>query len=106
MLSLAGAALTAALAGPLAPPARTVELRAIAFSPRVLRIRPGQRVTWRWNDGPHIPHDLRSTGAPRFAGSAARKTGTHTVRFFRAGTYRYVCTIHAGMTGRVIVRAR
>lgn len=106
MLSLAGAALTAALAGPLAPPARTVELRAIAFSPRVLRIRPGQRVTWRWNDGPYIPHDLRSTGTLRFRGSQAKKAGTHTVRFQRSGTYRYLCTIHAGMTGRVVVRSR
>ena len=105
-MSLAGAALAAALAGPLAPPARTVELRDISFSPSVLRIRTGQRVTWRWDDGPYVPHDVRSSGTPRFAGSPAKKAGTHTVRFTRAGTYRYVCTIHAGMTGRVVVRSR
>jgi plastocyanin len=30
-------------------------------------------------------------------------TGTYTVRFRRPGTYRYVCTIHPNMRGRVIV---
>jgi plastocyanin len=30
-------------------------------------------------------------------------TGTYTVRFTRPGAYRYVCTIHPNMKGRVIV---
>lgn len=113
--SLAGAAVIAvALAGAspasgAAPEARTgaaakVTLEDISFKPATVRIRRGDRVTWTWLDGPSIPHDLRSTGSPRFKGRSAAKSGTHTVRFTRAGKYRYACTIHAGMTGTVVVR--
>jgi plastocyanin len=86
-----------------APPAR-VELRDFAFTPAVVRVRTGRRVTWTWRDGPYVLHDLRSVGRPRFRGSAERREGSYTVRFTRAGTYRYLCTLHAGMTGRVVVR--
>ena len=32
--------------------------------------------------------------------------GVHRYRFTKAGTYRYVCTVHEddGMTGKIIVR--
>lgn len=105
LLVLAGAAavLAAAPAGAAAPAAQ-VALRDIEFSPSVVRVRAGRSVTWTWRDGPYVLHDLRSVGSPRFRGSAEKRSGTHTVRFTRRGTYRYACSLHAGMTGRVVVR--
>jgi plastocyanin len=66
-------------------------------------IRRGGRVTWRFVDD-EVSHNVTSVGTPRFRSSATKLTGTYTVRFRRAGIYRYVCTIHANMRGKVIVR--
>ena len=100
LIALAGVALTAPAA---AAPTRTVVLEDIDFTPSRLVVKKGTTVTWRWDDG-RTRHDVRSVGARRFKGSALKATGTHRVTFRRAGTYRYVCTAHLGMDGRVVVR--
>lgn len=82
---------------------RSVVLKDIAFQPANLTVRRGTLVTFRWRDG-STPHNVRSRGKPRFPGSGDRTKGTHRVRFRKAGTYRYVCTIHPGMSGRIAVR--
>jgi plastocyanin len=51
-----------------------------------------------------VSHNVTSRGAPRFRSSPTKMTGTWSVRFAKAGTYRYVCTLHPGMAGRVVVR--
>ena len=53
--------------------------------------------------GPGADQAAASTGTRRFKGSPTKATGTYRVRFTRAGTYRYECTIHLGMTGKVFV---
>ena len=40
----------------------------------------------------------------RFTSIGNRTTGSPTRTFTRAGTYRYECTLHPGMTGRISVR--
>lgn len=92
-------------AGPATtPPATaTVVLRNIAFRPGTVHIRPGEWVTFSWRDGAS-PHDVTPVGPRRFRRLRARQSGFASVRFTRRGTYRYVCTIHPGMTGRVVVR--
>lgn len=109
-LAVGAAALAAALAVAAAPAdsssagaTATVRLQHIAFTPATVRIRVGQRVRWSWQD-PYVLHNLHATGSPRFPGASARKSGTYTVRFTRPGTYRYACTLHPGMAGRVVVR--
>jgi plastocyanin len=100
---LAGAPAVAAAPARDAAPSAQVSLRNIAFVPATVRIRRGQSVRWTWRD-PFVLHDLKSVGRPRFAGETAKKTGTHTVRFRRAGRFRYECTLHPGMRGVVVVR--
>lgn len=94
-------------AATVAPPAtartRTVVLKDIEFSPSTLRVERGDRVRWSWRDG-ITPHDVTSRGKRRFRSSATKSEGSHRVRFRRRGTYRYVCTIHFGMDGKVVVR--
>ena len=82
---------------------RGVVLRDIAFKPATVKIHRGDRVRWRWDDG-DTPHNVTSRGKARFTSSTTKSSGTYVVRFRRPGTYRYVCTIHPGMAGRVIVR--
>jgi plastocyanin len=72
------------------------------FSPSSVTIAATEAVTW--TNGSGIAHNVtfgQVTGAPAnvpdfTAGSASRTFPT-------AGTFPYQCTIHAGMTGQVIV---
>jgi plastocyanin len=96
---------TVELAAPAASPVGStiVELRNVAFSPARVLVRRGTTVTFAWRDG-DTPHDVTSVGRRRFRRLGPRKSGTATVRFTHRGTFRYVCTIHPGMAGRVVVR--
>ena len=82
---------------------RSVVVEDIDFKPRSVTVRKGTTVRWSFRDGP-TEHNVISRGRPRFAGSPEKTTGTYSVRFRRSGTYRYVCTLHPGMAGRVVVR--
>ena len=91
-----------AFGGAHAARGRTVILKNLRFSPSAVSIGRGQTVTWRWADG-GTPHNVISTSGSRFHSSSTKVSGSYTVRFTRAGTYSYVCTIHPGMRGKVIV---
>ncbi len=90
----------AAAAGP-----RTVDVRVkdIEFAPKRVTIKRGDTVRWLFLDA-RTPHNVRSTGRPRFKGSPTKQEGSYRVRFTRRGTYRYVCSIHLNMKGTVVVR--
>jgi plastocyanin len=82
-----------------------VTLKNIAFHPAVVRIKAGQSVTWRWEDGDiDTEHNVTSIGRARFASSQTKMEGTYTVTFTHKGTYRFECTIHPqSMQGTVVV---
>jgi plastocyanin len=105
-LLTAAALCTAAIGGQAAvsqASGRTVTLRNIAFSPKSLSISRGATVTFTWRDG-DTAHNVVSKGTKRFTSIATRETGSRSRRFTKAGTYRYVCTLHPGMAGRITVR--
>lgn len=107
VLVAASAAVGAAASGaggatPAAPASRTVTLRNIAFSPAALTVRAGSTVTWRWKDQ-YSSHNIHAVGTRRFPGATERRTGTYTVRLTKKGTYRYTCTLHPGMDGKIVV---
>lgn len=97
---LAGLALTASSAQAAT---RSVVVRDLEFKTAVVRIDRGDSVRWLFRDGPS-PHNVTSEGTPRFRASPSKQSGSYTFRFTRSGTYRYYCTIHPFMTGRVVVR--
>ena len=101
-VSLAAAALVpaaSALSGPRAASSHTVRLENFAFHPSTLSIRRGDSVTWLWHDSRE--HNVTFNSFH----SRTQVHGTFTVRFTRAGTFSYRCTIHVaeGMKGRIIV---
>lgn len=97
------AALVTIPAGPAsAAQTASVSLKNIKFTPKTVKVSKGDRVRWTWKDG-STPHDVASRGSRRFKSSAIKSSGTHVVRFNKSGTYSYVCTIHPGMTGKVVV---
>jgi plastocyanin len=85
------------------PPVRgvtTVEAKHLKFLPPAIEVKPGTEVTWRFADGA-VPHNVKGDG---FA-SGNQERGTFSHRFAKAGEYRYRCTLHAAMEGRVVVAA-
>jgi plastocyanin len=99
-LLCAGVGLLVAALGATAEGAasHTVILRNIAFSPRTLKIHRGDVVRWVWRDGT-VPHNVSA----RSFHSAIQSKGSFSVRFTRRGSFSYVCTLHRGMTGRIVV---
>ncbi len=92
---------TGALGGAHAAQSHTVTLSGFSFHPSTLTIRRGDSVTWSW----HIPkseHNVTFSSAHSRTGSS----GSFTLRFPKAGSFSYVCTVHAnkGMRGKVLVR--
>ena len=76
----------------------TVEAKDLKFLPPAIEVAPGTEVTWRFDDG-SVPHDVKGDG---FA-SEIQSRGTFSHRFTQVGEFRYKCTLHAGMEGRVVV---
>jgi plastocyanin len=103
LASLTALAVAGAGQASSAPRTATVTLRDIDFTPGTAVVRRGGSVTFAWRDG-DTPHNVTPTGRLRFHRLATRQSGTARVRFTRRGTYRYVCTIHPGMAGKVVVR--
>ena len=84
-----------------APVTRVTEVAAKdnRFTPAAIQVPAGTEVTWRFDDG-FVPHDVKADG---FSSGDPQRKGTFTHTFDRPGTYPYRCTIHDGMTGRVVV---
>jgi plastocyanin len=106
--TLAGLALTvmvliptAAFGGAHQAAGHAVTLQGVRFDPGSLTINRGETVTWNWRR-------LKGEHNVTFHGLHSRtgSSGAFAVRFTGAGTFAYVCTIHAheGMKGKIIVR--
>lgn len=96
--TLATAAAALALAVPSFAATKGVKVVDDAFSAKTVTIHKGDTVKWTWK-GSH-PHNVKFAG---FA-SKVQVKGTYSHRFKKRGTFRYLCTIHSGMTGKVIVK--
>jgi plastocyanin len=94
------AGLAAAIATPALGAGASVRVDDDVFRAKTVRITKGSTVTWRWVGS--APHNVVGRGFK----SKLQKKGTFRRKFTRAGTYRYVCTLHedSGMKGTVIVR--
>lgn len=110
-------ALPAALVVAAAAPAHTgfhvVEVGGYAFTPATTTVETDEEVLWTW---PGVDRDHSVTAEPGQAeafdsdpggvtGPAPRSRGFSHV-FRTPGTYRYVCKVHAGMRGTVVVTPR
>ncbi len=79
-----------------------VSIRNFCFGPTILRVLPGDTVTWVNKDA--VPHTVLGANATWGAFySVERNGGEVTYRFGRSGVYPYVCSLHVGMMGAVVV---
>ena len=79
----------------------TVEMRENCFTPTILRVNPGETVTWVNADA--ALHTV--TGANFAWGDYAELAEDESVsqRFTSSGVYPYYCFLHPGMIGTIVV---
>ena len=85
----------------IAQAANVVKARSSTFAPSSITIQAGARVKWR--NPSTRSHTVTSTSGNWSKNSNLNPGGSTTFTFNQAGTYQYRCTIHANMTGQVIV---
>ena len=85
-----------------AVPPDTVVMRNIAFNPQTINAKVGETITWVNRDD--APHNVTYVSGPRFNSSVTFKNGgSFSLKLTKAGTIRYMCTIHPGMNGTIVV---
>jgi plastocyanin len=103
---LAALAATLFAAIPAVSKRRSVEVDDNYFvrqgSPPTVRVRRNDTVVWVWEG--RNPHNVTVTSGPARFNSRTQTSGTYRRKVSRRGSYRIVCTIHAGMTMRLRVR--
>jgi plastocyanin len=107
LLALVGLALVAAplavstvgVAGAAAT--RTVTIKNIRYTPSAVTVARGGKVRWVWRDG-SIRHDVRFASGGLKA-SPLQSKGSYTLTFKKKGTFRFFCSVHSEMKGRVTV---
>jgi plastocyanin len=78
-----------------------VKMQNIAFAPTTVRVKVGQKITWTNEDT--VPHNVTSKSGEKIASPTFNKGGTFSFTPTKAGTISYVCTIHPGMDGTIVV---
>ena len=90
------AAAPAAAAGTVA-----VSMKNIQFVPKSVTAKVGQTVKWTNDDS--VDHNVTATSGATFKSSNFGQGGTYVQKLTKAGTIKYVCTIHPGMSGTLVV---
>jgi len=79
-----------------------VVMRNIAFNPQTIRAKVGETITWVNRDD--APHNVTYVSGPHFTSSATfTNGGSFSLKLTTPGTIRYMCTIHPGMNGTIVV---
>jgi plastocyanin len=104
--STSGGSTPASTPAPSSGSATLVHMKGIQFNPKTLTVNKGATVEWVNDDS--VPHDVTKTtgpGAQFSSGSGDLNNGdTYRVTFKDAGTVKYECTVHPGMTGEIVVK--
>jgi plastocyanin len=78
-----------------------VTMKDIAFAPKTVSVKVGQKITWTNEDS--VPHNVTSKSGEQISSPTFSKGGTFSFTPKKAGTISYVCTIHPGMDGTIVV---
>lgn len=79
----------------------TVELRELCITPTLLRVDPGETVTFVNRDG--FRHVIAGAGYAWSSEGNMAPNEAFTATFRKGGVYPYQCYLHPGMAGAVIV---
>jgi plastocyanin len=79
----------------------SIGIKDIKFVPADATAKVGQKITWTNNE--NIPHNVTATDGADFASDTLQKGDTFEFTPTKAGTIKYVCTIHSGQSGEIEV---
>ncbi|HEV7362993.1 MAG TPA: plastocyanin/azurin family copper-binding protein [Solirubrobacteraceae bacterium] len=97
----AAPATSAPAAAPAAGGAVAVSMKNIQFAPKSVTAKVGQTVKWTNDDS--VDHNVTATSGETFKSSTFGQGATYSHKLAKAGTIKYVCTIHPGMEGTIVV---
>jgi plastocyanin len=78
-----------------------VTMKNIQFSPKSISAKVGQTVKWTNDDT--VDHNVVATAGETFKSKNFGPGATYAYKLDKAGTIKYVCTIHPGMEGTIVV---
>lgn len=79
----------------------SVGMKDIKFVPEEITAKVGQKIVWTNNED--VPHNVTATDGADFASDTLDKDETFEYTPEKAGTIKYVCTIHPGQNGQITV---
>jgi plastocyanin len=80
----------------------TIHMKDIKFNPGTASAKVGQTICWVNDDS--VDHDAVADSGADFKSDLFGKGKTFTAKADKAGTIKYECTIHPGMTGEITVK--
>jgi plastocyanin len=78
-----------------------IKMQNIQFSPKETTVKVGDKVTWTNDDS--TDHNVTADSGADFKSKDFGSGGTFDFTPDKAGTIKYECTIHPGMTGTLTV---
>lgn len=78
-----------------------VVMASLKFAPETIRVRRGETV--RWTNADPVTHTVDATAGATFSSGDVPAGQGFAHRLDQTGTISYVCEIHPGMTGKIIV---
>lgn len=88
-------------ASPAAVAPGTVGMKDLKFVPERLTVAAGETVTWRNDES--LDHNVVARKGADFRSRAFGRGGTYSFTPEAPGTIDYVCTLHPGMDGQIVV---
>ena len=79
-----------------------IKMQNIAFDPKDVTVKVGQKVTWANDDS--VDHNVTSQSGESIKSDNFGKGATFSFTPTKAGKIAYVCTIHPGMTATITVQ--
>jgi plastocyanin len=79
----------------------TIKMQNIQFAPKDTTVKVGQKVTWTNDDS--TDHNVTADSGADFKSKDFGKGSTFEFTADKAGTIKYECTLHPGMTGTLNV---
>jgi plastocyanin len=79
-----------------------IKMQNIQFAPKDVTVKVGQKVTWTNDDS--VDHNVTAQSGADFKSKDFGNGATFSFTPDKAGTIKYVCTIHPGMTATLTVQ--
>lgn len=101
VISLAGLKGTALGAAQRPSGPGTVAVAEFLFGPEKVSVKAGQTITWTNIDS--SPHQVTLQASSEFRSPVMLKGQSTFIQFNNEGTYGYICGLHPGMKGEIVV---